>query len=322
MDSTPIENFMDKVQKLTDSDYQTAYIAPDAKVLVVDDNESNLKVFSNLLKETKVQITEAYSGFECLELVKETRFDIIFMDHMMPKMDGVQTLEVFKKMEDNLSKDTSVIILTANAVVGAKEYYLSMGFDAFLSKPIEPSKLEDILFKTLDKDLLQPYEKKEIKCTVKIDVMELQEYYENIADREMQKQYQIKVHSMKNSAAMIGIIQLTGLAMELEQAARDGEITIIQSLHTIFTTKYLSYQEKLKLVLPQQMAKKVASEHTEETNDIYNTIRKAASDMDVDTLDEMSAKLDEYVFEEEQNTNIEKIKLYILNLEVDKLQKI
>ena len=143
-----------------------------------------------------------------------------------------------------------------------------------------------------------------------------------VDDKEMQKQYQIKVHSMKNSAAMIGIVQLTGIAMELEQAARDGQISVIQSLHSIFTARYLSYSEKLKIVLPEQLDKKDAMKHQEEINEIFDKIREAALDMDVDTLDEMSSKLDEYTFNENKNTEIEKIKLAILNLDVEQLKNV
>ena len=102
-------------------------------------------MFSRLLKQTEVQVTEADSGAECLELVQRERFDIIFLDHRMPEMDGVQTLRRMKAMEENLCKNVPVIALTANAVSGAKQLYLKAGFDNFLSKPIEPNKLEQLL---------------------------------------------------------------------------------------------------------------------------------------------------------------------------------
>ena len=102
-----------------------------------------------------MQITEAMSGQACLDILKEQSFDIIFLDHMMPGMDGIETFHAMRKMPENLCQDTPVIILTANAVIGAKENYLKKGFDAFLSKPVEPNKLEKMIYEMLPKDLVK-----------------------------------------------------------------------------------------------------------------------------------------------------------------------
>lgn len=125
--------------------YRAMFTAPDAKVLVVDDSDINRNVFRNLLKQTKVRITDAASGVQCLDILQKEPFDVIFLDHMMPGMDGVETLHRMKELEGNLSADAPVIVLTANAVTGAKERYLAEGFDDFLSKPIVPEKLEEML---------------------------------------------------------------------------------------------------------------------------------------------------------------------------------
>lgn len=137
-----------------DSSYQVMLVAPQAKVLVVDDNGPNRKVFCNLLKQTRIQITTAASGKECLELVAGQHFDIIFLDHMMPDMDGIETLHRMKDMAANQCKDSPVIALTANAVTGAKERYIGEGFDDFLSKPIVPEKLEAMICHLLPKEYL------------------------------------------------------------------------------------------------------------------------------------------------------------------------
>lgn len=128
------------------------FVAPSAKVLVVDDYQMNLKVVGNLLKRTEITVVEAQSGKECIEMLKKERFDLIFLDHMMPEMDGVETLAVIKEKE--LCKNTPVIMLTANAIVGNKEKYLEMGFDDFVSKPIIPDKLDDVILKHLPKGLI------------------------------------------------------------------------------------------------------------------------------------------------------------------------
>ena len=99
----------------------------------------------NLLKETRIQVTDAESGKECLKLIQENYYDLIFLDHMMPEMDGVETLHHIKKLSDCPCQDTPIVVLTANAVSGAKEKYLTEGFDDFLSKPIVPEKLENMI---------------------------------------------------------------------------------------------------------------------------------------------------------------------------------
>lgn len=156
IDAAPIGDFESRVRKISENySYGTRFTAPEAKVLVVDDNAVNRKVFRNLLKETGIQITEAGGGAECLELVCENHYDLIFLDHMMPEMDGVETLHHIKELSDFPCKETPIIVLTANAVSGAKEKYLGEGFDNFLSKPIVPEKLEEMIKRMLPKALLQ-----------------------------------------------------------------------------------------------------------------------------------------------------------------------
>lgn len=156
IDETPIGDFESRVRQMAeDYHYSTKLCAPDARILVVDDNAVNRKVFRNLLKETQVQIADAESGRQCLKLVQESCYDLIFLDHMMPEMDGVETLHHMKALADYPCQDTPVVMLTANAVSGMKETYLAEGFDDFLSKPIVPDKLEHVIRKWLPKELLR-----------------------------------------------------------------------------------------------------------------------------------------------------------------------
>lgn len=122
--------------------------APDKKILVVDDNKINLKVAARLLSNYKVNVELVESGFECLEKVKTNTYDLILMDDMMPKMSGVET---FHKLKENNSFNTPVVALTANAITGMKEKYLSEGFNDYLSKPIDKLELNIIMKKYLKK---------------------------------------------------------------------------------------------------------------------------------------------------------------------------
>ena len=119
---------------------------------MVDDNATNLLVFKSLLKETHVMIDTASSGDECLERCADTKYDIIFLDHMMPGKDGIETLHELKDMKDAVNRDTVVICLTANAISGAREEYIKEGFDDYITKPIEPDKLEKTMMRYLPKE--------------------------------------------------------------------------------------------------------------------------------------------------------------------------
>ena len=133
------------------------FTAPEAKILVVDDNEVNLQVADGLLKKFGINCTKALSGYETLELLKTQKFDIIFLDHQMPGMDGVETLEKIRQAENGSaeSEKSIVVALSANAVNGAREMFLSKGFNDFLSKPVQGKDFSACLSKWLKKDLIK-----------------------------------------------------------------------------------------------------------------------------------------------------------------------
>ncbi|MBP5263021.1 MAG: response regulator, partial [Lachnospiraceae bacterium] len=151
----PIGDYAEHVIRSEQSLKEKAYLyAPNARVLLVDDNGMNLEVAKNLLKRNGITPDLSSSGSDAIEKIREKRYDIVFLDHMMPKMDGIETLA--KLREEGLFKKgggTVVVALTANAVVGARETYLAAGFDDYLSKPIDAKKLEEQLCKYLPKDL-------------------------------------------------------------------------------------------------------------------------------------------------------------------------
>ena len=154
VDKQPIGDYVKRLEKSrNESDNEIHLYAPKARVLVVDDNDMNLKVAKNLMKLNGIVPDQAASGMDAIELIRNNTYDIVFLDHMMPKMDGIETLAMIK--EDNLTREgMTIIALTANAVVGAKETYLNAGFDDYLSKPIEVDKLEEKLEKYLPKDIV------------------------------------------------------------------------------------------------------------------------------------------------------------------------
>ena len=122
-----------------------------ADILVVDDNEMNLKVAKGLMKRLDIVPDLAESGMKCIDMIRKKHYDVVLMDHMMPVMDGIETLRKIRE-EQLLGDDTVVIALTANAIVGARETYLAEGFKDYLSKPIDPEKLDKMLAKYLPKE--------------------------------------------------------------------------------------------------------------------------------------------------------------------------
>lgn len=144
-DKTPMSDFSSGIKSERHNDEKPRW--NDIRVLVTDDNEMNLKVAKNLLKIYGINAELAVSGEETLRLMRKNRYDLVFLDHMMPGMDGIETLKKIKA--ENFGDGTPVIALTANAVAGAKEQYLEAGFDDYLSKPIEVDALEGKLIKFL-----------------------------------------------------------------------------------------------------------------------------------------------------------------------------
>lgn len=153
VDDTPMGKYSYAKQTSTKGAVRETFTAPKGQVLVVDDNVMNRVVVKGLLKRTLLQIDEASSGEECLKKTLDKHYDIILMDHMMPGMDGVETLRRLRE-QNGVCRDTVVIVLTANAVVGVKDFYLEQGFDDYLSKPISGRLLEEMLVKYLPDELV------------------------------------------------------------------------------------------------------------------------------------------------------------------------
>ena len=154
VDPTPIGDFTDAIKRLNEEKkgYKTIMMAPGARVLVVDDNEMNLEVICGLMESTKIKVDTALSGQDGIDKMYKNSYDLILLDQMMPGMDGVTTLENMRAKYD--MRGISVIALTADAVAGAKDFYISKGFDGYLSKPVKAEELEKALIKYLPSNLL------------------------------------------------------------------------------------------------------------------------------------------------------------------------
>ncbi|MBO5373324.1 MAG: response regulator [Lachnospiraceae bacterium] len=236
-------------------EYKESFIAPDAQILVVDDNEMNLFVVKGLLKKTQVEVTCCSSGENALEIVKDKQFDVIFIDHMMSGMDGIETMKQIKAMEKNTEKQTPMIALTANAILGVREMYIAEGFDDYLSKPIDGEKLEEMLKhyipeekfvkeSVIDMGIGLQYsagseemygEFLRMFCEMQPEKQQkMEEYYE----KEDWKNYVINVHALKSTALSVGAKKLSVVALGLEKAGKAGNIEFIKEQHAIAMKLY------------------------------------------------------------------------------------
>ena len=258
--------------------YREDFTAPDVHVLAVDDVPMNLMVFKGLLKQSQMHIDTAASGFEAIELIGKNNYDIVFLDHQMPEMDGIATLLRLKQEYPDKVGSIPYIALTANAISGAREMYLKNGFSDYLTKPIDGAALTAIFRKWLPKGKLKEIsESRETasetgeKEDVRLKELEkagisvktglgyaagdedfyleiLRDYAAAYGDTEKVlvksfeekdwKNYEIKVHALKSTSKTIGAAGVSDKAKDLEYAAKDGNTAFIESEHESMLDAY------------------------------------------------------------------------------------
>lgn len=186
-DRKPIGKFREKYSysKEKYKKYRTMFVAPSARILVVDDNAMNLSVVEGLLKSTEIKVDKASDGERALELCKDIKYDVILMDHMMPRMDGIETMKRLKEMSGSPNIDTPVVVLTANAISGVKEMYLKEGFVDYMSKPIQGKRLEEKILQYLPSEKYVMVEYDEIEKSI------FRSLWQETADKIM-KEYAFK----------------------------------------------------------------------------------------------------------------------------------
>lgn len=276
VDETPIGNPQSWEEEApAEPVYHESFTAPQAKILIVDDMEMNLYVAKELLKQTQMQVTTCLSGEECLSLMQQEHYDVILLDHMMPEMDGIETLERARTLPHNLSKDTPVIALTANAIVGIRETYLKAGFVDYLSKPVEGSVLEETIRRYLPPEKLLPAseiptEPEEEALPEGIDrklglsycndnesiyekvlvayCKQGREYLEKLPQKlqaEDLSGYAVIVHGIKSTSRTIGAAAFSERAKQQELLAKAGDM---QAITEGFEEFYASFKELLQTV--------------------------------------------------------------------------
>ena len=339
------------------------FTAPLAKILVVDDNEMNLKVALGLLAPLKMQIDTAENGKQALDMIGRKKYDLIFMDHMMPVMDGIEATKRLREMDDEYSRTVPVIALTANAVLEARAQFFEAGMNDFTAKPID---LKDICMKirrwlpaeyitekeetfdTIEKqaegsgDLGSPEEKETLPVIAGLNVLEgmknsgtkelffslLGDFYKLIdmksvkmekclAD-ELIKDYTIEVHALKNTARMIGAMELSKWCYELEMAGNRADMEKLNRETPEMLQLYRSYKEILKpyAKLQNEEKKEVSKK---EMIAALQELRDAIDMFDLDKADDIMKELEQYRFSEELEPLLEELRAYVADVAMEEI---
>lgn len=331
------------------------FAAPEANILIVDDNKVNLTVAEGLLAPLEMQIDTAVSGQEAVTMISVKKYDLIFMDHMMPEIDGVETTRLIRRFHPEYD-DVPIIALTANAVEGTKEMFLSEGMNDFVAKPIElriiTSKLKHWLPKDKIKKIkVKPEEKREEeKSKLKIECLDteyalgllgseslymevLKDYYQMIDKKvdlirqleqdEDWQTYTVEVHALKSASRQIGAIELSKFAEDMEAAGNEQDAGRIHS----HTEEMLSMYRQLKGILhpyvqTEEEVINMGEANADTVRFLLNSMKNALEELDIDRMEEVSEELSHYEYDVEQSELLGQLCLAVEDLDVDRCEEV
>lgn len=360
-DWSPIGNYEETFKRAVSERqrYRESFTAPDARLLVVDDTEVNLLVFKNLLKRTKLQIDTATSGNEGIALYKRNKYDAIFLDHMMPEKDGIETITEMKGIQDSPNTLTPIICLTANAISGMREMYINAGFNDYITKPIDPKRLEVLLFEYLPKEKIAPAsdDSSDGDCFIpdfvwkirSIDVNAgilhcgsqksymdtLKTYFDSGQKNaeEIEKYWNgkdiknttVKIHALKSTSRVIGAMELGDFAARLEKAGEEGDVKTLETDIEKLLIMYRSLLTEMEMLGSIDGGVEGSDKPLILEQDIkktYETISKLCEAFDFNGVAETVKSLEKYRFPEREAAKIETIKKAVDNFDYDLIPKI
>ena len=355
MTDTAIGNLRGKISHTDENDAlgHQPFICPEAKILVIDDTPVNHMVVRELLKNTQVQIDEAKSGEEGLDLANKNKYDLILLDYRMPIMDGIQTLKKLKENKQGPNFHTTVIALTANAIAGARSRFISEGFDDYITKPVNSGRLEEAMLmylpsakiQILDKDTVPQTESDSQQGTNESEYDNIEaegikncgskEAYEKVfaafqneipnrvsvivesLEKNDYERYEVEVHSVKSSARIIGAKKLSLAAERLEMAASDKDVEFIKENNDDFLEMYKKFCKLCK--------NKQADDANKPELDInvwkdgLETFRDFAKSMDYDNANDLILRVRKYKLTPEMQEMVDKIESLAYDLKWDEI---
>ena len=353
-DKTPVGVFIEHDNSKTKGPYVPKFIAPAADILVVDDSPMNLNVIKGLLRPTKVYVSTASSGEECLELIKDTKYNVVLLDHMMPGMDGVETVGKIRETDSELP----VYALTANTAVD-EAYYISRGFTGYLSKPVDSEALEKALMKHIPEEMME-------KPDSDAAIEELTEIPENmlwIEDVEginvsegidnsggimnyifslnlfldtidtnsgvIRDSYRsgnirlftIKVHALKSSARIIGARALSEMAADLEDAGNREDKAYIDDKAEVLLYEYEKYKDKLSRLHEAENTGDKELICEDELREAFMALFDVIPQMDYDSVETVIDGLKDYSLPPKQDEQIKDLTKLLRNFDWDGMEK-
>ncbi len=329
------------------------FIAPDAEILIVDDNAINLTVAEGLLRPLQMKIETAASGKETIDKISTKKYDLIFMDHMMPEIDGVETTHIIRRFHEEYS-EVPIIALTANAVDGTRQMFIEEGMNDFVPKPIEIKTITSKLYYWLPKEKIKRvYKKKEEEEKEKIEIegldteealrllgdealfwSVLKDYYKVIErktkiikeyeEKEQWHEYTIEVHALKSASRQIGAMELAKKAEAMEAAgnARNGEL-----IHQCTDEMLLQYQHYYQVLQPYFVEKKLPEGTKipitfEVLSECFEHMKDAMEELDMDRMEKVIQEMEQYSYTDWQKEMFEQLREAVDNIDIDTCEEI
>jgi len=334
----------------------TRFKAPEARILLVDDTEMNLKVAIGLLEPLQLQIETAANGKRAVKMIQENQYDIVFMDHMMPVMDGIEATQAVRLLEGDYYKNLPIVALTANATTEARENFRRNGLNDFVAKPIKMKEIckcirrwlpaEKVLIEKasiieeLPENTEENLEEELIisglnvnagiaNCGSKELFMNLLGDFYKLIDQKstkiekcladgMLRDYTIEVHALKNTARMIGALELSEQFYKLEQLGYANEQEVLETLTPDVLRLYRSYKPILEPYGRMQEQEKKETP-VEDMIHSLEELREAVDSFDLDGADAAMHAIEGYAFPEELVSRIEELSAYVADVAMEEI---
>ena len=327
------------------------FTAPEAKILLVDDNEMNLKVATGLMDPFKLQIDVARNGKEAVQKILDNAYHMVLMDHMMPIMDGVEATKTIRNLQEDRYKELPIVALSANATAEAREMFIKEQMSDFVAKPIRMKEITECLLRWLPEELVR-YEKTDILSVEDeaqrlpvIDGLNVEEGIKNCGSKElfydllndfyklidsksakvekclkeeMIREYTIEVHALKSMARMIGALELSEQFYQMEMLGNAGEKEELKIRTPEILVRYRSYKELLKEHVKTENEEKTAVSF-EQIEATLVRLREAIDGFDLDEADEAMKELENYDLPEDIKPMIEKLGVLVTDVAMEEV---
>lgn len=363
IDPTPVSavNYNGQKDNVTEKEAECLFIAPEAHILLVDDNELNLVVAKELLKPLRMQIDTAENGLQAVKMVRGSQYDLVLMDHMMPVMDGIEASKAIRALPEDKYQKLPIIALTANAMVDARKEFLNAGMNGFVAKPIDFARICNQLKLWLPKDLVRDVPKEEAKklladdlsdreiqpedpqmgfsfeegvnhCGSKAALMKTIRIFYRTIDSKANKieqclkeglisDYVIEVHALKSSALLIGAVPLSEAAKELEDYGKQGKTEVLEEK----TPDVLTMYRDLKNIL-RPYAEKEEDAKKEFSDGEWITalqqIHQCIEQFDLDGVDQIMEQLEEYQVPECIRESMDQLRVYVADVSMEEIMEL